>query len=51
MNALIKAIPSGLKVTLVVTLVKAIVKLTPTEKDDLFIEEVEKGLKKAGIEL
>lgn len=51
MNALIKAIPAGLKVTIVVTLIKAIVKLTPTDKDDLFIEEVEKGLKKAGIEL
>ena len=51
MNAIAQALPASWKITLVITLIKAIVRLTPTDKDDLFFEEVELGLKKAGIYL
>lgn len=51
MNALVKALPISIKVSLVVSLLKWATKLTPTKHDDEFIEAVEAGLKKAGIDL
>ena len=51
MNVFAKILPTTAKVSIVASLIKLIIKLTPTEKDDEFFAEVEAILKKAGIEL